>query len=113
MDGQGLFEAITDSAVLLDKAGRISNWNAGASALFGYTKKEVLGRSVNFIYDRNYPFPKLIQEINVNTKRWNEDTVFIRKNGIKGHCKSFLCPLPAGEQNKIQALLIHQNISTQ
>lgn len=111
MDGQGLFDAIMDSAVLLDKAGRVINWNMGASALFGYSKREVIGKSINFIYDRNYPFPKIIQEINYHTKKWHEDTVFIRKNGIKGYCKSCIAPLPPNEQNKITVLLIHQNIS--
>ena len=111
MDGQGLFDAITDSAVLLDKAGRVVNWNAGASSLFGYSKREAIGLSINFIYDRNYAFPKLIQELNSHQKRWQEDTTFIRKNGIKGNCKSYLCPLPLNEQNKITALLIHQNTS--
>lgn len=105
----GLFEAISDSAVLLDKAGRVLNWNAGATSLFGYSKKEALGKSINFIYDRNFAFPKLIQEISHHQKRWQEDTIFIRKNGIKGHCKSCLSPLPPNEQNKITALLIHQN----
>lgn len=109
MDSQGLFEAIMDSAILLDKAGRIANWNAAATTLFGYTRKEVLGRSVNLIYDRNYPFPKLIQEIVTHQKKWHEDTTYIRKNGIKGFCKSYLCPLPPNDQNKITAILLHHN----
>jgi two-component system, LuxR family, sensor kinase FixL len=109
MEYQGLFDAIMDSAVLLDKAGRIINWNAGATALFGYSKKEVMGRSINFIYDRNYPFPKIIQEINSHQKKWQEDTTFIRKNGIKGYCKSSLSHMPLNEQNKITTLLIHQS----
>ena len=109
MESQGIFDAIMDSAVMLDKAGRVINWNAGAATLFGYSKKEVIGRSINLIYDRNYPFPKIIQESNTSQKRWQEDTVFVRKNGIKGACKSFLCPLPANEHNKVTALLIHQN----
>src|SRR3990167_4525324 len=100
MDGQEIFDAITDSAVLLDKAGRIVNWNAGASSLFGYSRKDVLGRSINLIYDRNYPFPKVIQDLH-HQKKWVEDTVFIRKNGIKGHCRSHLCPLPLNDQNKV------------
>lgn len=111
MDALELFDTITDSAILLDKIGRIINWNTGATTLFGYSKKEVLGRSINLIYDRNYPFPKLIQEINSHQKKWQEDTIFIRKNGIKGSCKSFLCPLSLNEQNKVNALLIHQNTS--
>lgn len=110
MDHQGLFEAMQDSAILLDKAGRIINWNIGAANLFGYHKKEVLGRSVNFIYDRNYPFPKLIQESQVQQKKWQEATVFIRKNGMKGFCQSHLVFLPNSEL-KITALLIHQNVS--
>lgn len=112
MDNLGIFDAISDSAVLLDKAGRIINWNAGAVSLFGYAKKEVLGRSINFIYDRNYPFPKLIQEIIGQQTKWEEETAFIRKNGIKGYCKSHLCALPLNEQHKMTALLIHQTVTT-
>ncbi|HLB43052.1 MAG TPA: PAS domain S-box protein [Gammaproteobacteria bacterium] len=112
MDNQELFDAITDSAILLDKAGRIINWNAGAATLFGYSKREVLGWSINCIYDRHYPFPRLIQEINSQQKKWFEDTIFVRKNGSKGTCKSYLCPMPPTEQNKIIALLINQNISS-
>ncbi|TAK76280.1 MAG: PAS domain-containing sensor histidine kinase [Gammaproteobacteria bacterium] len=111
MENQDLFDIILDGAVLLDKAGRIINWNSGANTLFGYSKKEVLGRSINLIYDRNYPFPKLIQETHAHQKKWQEDTIFIRKNGIKGHCKSSLYPLPVQDQNKIVAVLIHQNTS--
>jgi len=107
MDDLGLFDAFTDSAVLLDKAGRILSWNGGATSLFGYAKKEVLGRSINFVYDRNYPFPRLIQE----QKKWQEDTIFIRKNGIKGNCVSTLCLLPPNDQYKITALLTHHNVS--
>lgn len=110
-DGLGLFEVIVDSAVLLDKAGRVVNWNAGATALFGYSRREVLGRSINLVYDRNYPFPKLIQEIQSQTKKWQEDTNYIRKNGIKGSCKSYLCSLPHHVDHKAVALLIHHNTS--
>lgn len=114
MDVQGLFDTIMDSAILLDKAGRVINWNTSATTLFGYSRKEVLGRSVNLIYDRNHPFPKLIQEQqNASNKRWQEDTVFIRKNGIKGYCRSSLALLPPSEEHKVCALLMHHNLSAQ
>jgi PAS domain S-box-containing protein len=111
MEGREFFDAIMDSGVLLDKAGRVINWNANASAMFGYSRKEVLGRSINLIYDRNYPFPKLIQESHHNQKRWQETTNYIRKNGIKGSCITYLCPLPVSEHNRITTLMIHQNLS--
>ncbi len=108
---QSLFEAISDSAVLLDKAGRILDWNQGALTLFGYNKREVLGRSINLIYDRNYPFPKIIKEILPIHKKWMSETVFFRKNGIKGTCRSTAISLSNTPQGKASALLIHQNIS--
>jgi PAS domain S-box-containing protein len=112
MDGHELFDAIADSAILLDKAGRIVNWNAGATGLFGFSRKEVIGRSVNLIYDRNYAFPKIIQDLNSQQKKWQEDTIFIRKNGLKGYCRSHLSPLSSDGQNKTSAILVHHNIST-
>lgn len=111
METEGLFELIMDSAVLLDRSGRVLQWNTGASNLFGYSKKEVIGHSVNFIYDSNYAFPKIIQDVNHSQKRWSDETPFVRKNGSKGVCKTYLCPLPVNGQNKITALLLHQNIS--
>jgi PAS domain S-box-containing protein len=111
MDSQELFDSIMDSAVLLDKAGRIISWNAGATSLFGYSKKEALGRSINLIYDHNYPFPKLIQEAIATQKKWHSETSFIRKNGVKGLCKTCLIPL-ALDTNKVTVLLTHQDLTS-
>src|SRR5690242_5611559 len=113
MDGLELFDSISDSAILLDRAGKVLNWNAGAALLFGYHKREVLGWSINFIYDQHYPFPRLIQEIHTHQRRWQEETPFIRKNGAKGYCKSHLYPVSCNDQQKVSALLIHHNISLQ
>src|SRR5579864_4225884 len=92
---QSLFEAIADSAVLVDRTGRIIDWNQGAIALFGYHKKEVLGRSINLIYQQNHPFPKIIQETLRHQKKWLTETQFIRKNGIKGTCQTNVVLLAA------------------
>ena len=106
-----LFEAIMDSAVLLDKGGRIVDWNQNATALFGHSKKEAIGRSLNFIYSHNYPFPKIIQDVLPEQKKWFEDTPFIRKNGSKGICKTCVSLINFPEQNKQYALITHQQIS--
>jgi len=108
---QSLFEAIPDSAIMLDKAGRILDWNQNASALFGYSKREVLGRSINLLYDRNYPFPKIIKEILPTQKKWLAETAFFRKNGSKGTCRSAATLISNPTQSKVAALLVHQNIS--
>jgi PAS domain S-box-containing protein len=51
---QSLFEAISDSAVLLDKSGRVLDWNNGAATLFGYSKKDAIGKPINFIFVKLY-----------------------------------------------------------
>jgi PAS domain S-box-containing protein len=108
-----LFEAIVDSAILLDKGGRIVDWNQNATLLFGYSKKEVLGRSVNLIYAQNHPFPKVIQNMLLpQQQKWSAETNFIRKNGIKGICKSHMALILHSQQTRPLALLTHQHISS-
>ena len=110
---QALFEAIGDSAVLIDKAGRIVDWNSGATALFGYSKKEILGKSINLIYQQNYHFPKLIHDILPLQKKWVEETRYIRKNGIRGFCKTVLSLIHnAHQSNRAVALITQQNITS-
>lgn len=108
---QSLFEAISDSAVLIDKAGRIVDWNQGATALFGYHKKEVLGKSINLIYQQNHPFPKILHETLAHQKKWSAETRYIRKNGIKGYCKTHVSLIQANAANKAAGLITHQLIT--
>lgn len=109
---RSLFEAIADSAILLDKAGRIVDWNQGATSMFGYPKKEVIGRSVNLIFQQNHPFPKIIQDILSHQKKWALETGFIRKNGTRGLSKSTVASLGHHAHNKSVVLLTQQNISS-
>jgi PAS domain S-box-containing protein len=106
-----LFEAMMDSAILLDKAGRIVDWNQNATSLFGYSKKEVIGRSVNLIYAHSHPFPKIIQEVLPHQKKWSEETRFVRKNGTKGFCKTCVTLIQHSQQTRPLALVTHQQVS--
>lgn len=108
---RALFEAMMDSAVLLDKSGRIIDWNQNATSLFGYSKKEVMGRSLNFIYAQSQPFVKIIQETLPTQKKWSEETAFVRKNGTKGVCRTCVTPINYPLQSKQLALVSHQQIS--
>lgn len=108
---RSLFEAFADSAVIIDKAGRILDWNQGATSLFGYHKKEVLGKSINLLYQQNYPFPKILQETLLHQKKWSTETRYIRKNGIKGYCKTQVCLMHASTHQKVAALVTHHSIT--
>ena len=84
---QSLFEAIPESAILLDKTGRVVDWNQNATALFGYHKKEVLGKSINLIYQQNHPFPKIIQDILPQQKNGRQKRAMYVKMASKGSAK--------------------------
>ncbi len=113
IDIHSLFEAIADSAVILDKTGRILDWNQGATTLFGYPKKEVIGRSLNLIYQQNHPFPKIIQDILPQQKKWVAETAYLRKNGITGICKTTATLIQNAQNNKSLTLITHQNVTEQ
>lgn len=46
-----LMEGVTDYAiVMLDKAARVVNWNAGAERIFGWQAEEIVGQHVSRFY---------------------------------------------------------------
>jgi len=48
-----LVESLTGYAIFTtNKEGNISSWNAGAFKLFGYSKKEIIGKKVSIIFRR-------------------------------------------------------------
>jgi PAS domain S-box-containing protein len=49
IDPAALLEAVADAVVACDEKGAIVVWNAAAERLFGYTRDEALGRSLDLI----------------------------------------------------------------
>jgi PAS domain S-box-containing protein len=50
-----LLDAIGDSVVVTDLEGRIRSWNRGATAIFGYTQEEMIGRTPAVLYPDEAP----------------------------------------------------------
>ncbi len=42
-----------DAIIATDRAGRVTFWNAGASRIFGFTKAEAIGKSLDLIIPEN------------------------------------------------------------
>ncbi|MDX1901327.1 MAG: PAS domain S-box protein [Gammaproteobacteria bacterium] len=110
-DTYSLFDTIKDSAVILDRAGRIIDWNQHATTLFGYNYREVTGRSLNLIYQQNHPFPKIIQDTLTQDKIWEAETPFIRKNGTTGVCKTTASLVGQTRHGNPLALVLHHDLS--
>ena len=45
-----ILSTVRDSIIVADLSGHVQFWNQGAEELYGYTKEEMLGRSVTILY---------------------------------------------------------------
>src|SRR5262249_5421601 len=45
-----ILEQIHDAVVVVDLSGAITDWNAGAERIYGYSSTEAVGRSIGFLY---------------------------------------------------------------
>ena len=82
-----LVESVVDYAIyMLDPAGIITNWNAGARRIKGYQAKEVVGKHFGMFYlpeDRAAGLPQRSLETARENGRFDAEGWRIRKDGTK------------------------------
>src|SRR6478672_5501882 len=80
-----LIESLEDYAIIMmDTNGRIVSWNGGAKKIFGYAKKEAVGKPVSFIFsanDRKLKMPQLEMSTAKNKGRADDERQHLRKDG--------------------------------
>jgi PAS domain S-box-containing protein len=82
-----LLEAITDYAIyMIDPAGTISSWNAGAQRFKGYTASEIIGENFSRFYtpeDRAAGLPKRTLSIAAERGAYESEGWRVRKDGTR------------------------------
>src|SRR5262245_23410179 len=82
-----LVSSVTDYAIyLLDNAGRVSSWNAGAERIKGYRADEVLGRHFSHFYppeDRAAGKPEHALSVALREGRFEGEGWHVRKDGTR------------------------------
>ena len=63
----GMLDGGFDAIILRDAQDRIISWNRGAERLYGWTRKEVLGRDIHSLFQTK--FPKTLDEILADMRR--------------------------------------------
>jgi PAS domain S-box-containing protein len=80
-------ESVTDYAFIrLDREGRITDWNAGAERVLGYTSQEVLGQFFALFFvpeDRAAGLPELEMETALREGRADDERWHLRKDGVR------------------------------
>src|SRR2546421_5452736 len=82
-----LVDTVSDYAIyLLDMAGRVTSWNAGAARIKGYAATEILGRHFSLFYppeDRAAHLPERMLEQAARQGRFNAQGWRVRKDGSR------------------------------
>ena len=84
---QLLVESISDHAVfMIDPAGHVANWNAGAERIKGYSTAEIVGEHFERFYtaeDRAADVPRSALELARGHRRYHDEGWRVRKDGTR------------------------------
>ncbi|GGH27204.1 sensor histidine kinase [Alsobacter metallidurans] len=80
-----LVESVTDYAIfMLDRDGRVANWNAGAERIKGYTAQEIVGSHLSRFYTAEAQAvgaPEAALKTAATTGKFEDETWRVRKDG--------------------------------
>jgi diguanylate cyclase (GGDEF)-like protein/PAS domain S-box-containing protein len=79
---EALFDQVDAAVIVTDPDGRALSWNAGAEALYGWTRAEAVGRDVKelIVPDDQEPIQQLIHDLRRDS-RWDGEFCAQRKDG--------------------------------
>ncbi|NEP78769.1 MAG: PAS domain S-box protein [Okeania sp. SIO3B3] len=109
------FENLYDGVILTDIHGHIIDWNPAATRMFGYSKTEVLGKTLGFLHKLEEA-PVLTQQIMKNMKkngRWVGEINFIRKDGSEGISETTVVPMLNKFHQIVAAIGVNRDITEQ
>lgn len=90
-------QSTKDYAIIIqDQEGRIVSWNAAAERIFGYTEAELIGKSVEVIFepaDRQESVPANERETAMNEGRADDERWYRTKDGRRIYCSGVVTPI--------------------
>lgn len=107
------FDHIYDGIVLTDFEGKVIDWNPAAERMFGYSKKEMLGKTTALIH-RPEEAAALSDTIMKETKAkgiWIGEINFVRKDGTEGVCETIVVPLLDEDGRPVSTIGVNHDIS--
>jgi len=100
---ESLVQSVTDYAIyMLDRAGNVRSWNAGAQRFKGYTPEEIIGEHFSRFYtaeERQQGIPRIALETAAREGRFEAEGWRVRKDGSRFWANVVIDPIrdPAGE----------------
>jgi len=92
--------------------GTITSWNAGAEALYGYTREEILGRPISVLLwpDRAGELPAILERIARGERVMHYETVRLHKDGSRVDVSVSISPIRDGTGAIVGASAIARDI---
>jgi PAS domain S-box-containing protein len=106
-------ESSDDAIIAITPEGRITDWNAGAERLYGFSAAETIGNPVSIIIpaDRMSESAEVLSRINNGETIAPFETVRLRKNGLRTEVSLTVSPLKDGGGRIIGASKIARDIT--
>jgi diguanylate cyclase (GGDEF)-like protein/PAS domain S-box-containing protein len=107
------FENLYDAVVITDPAGRITDWNPAAERIYGWSREEVLGETVDLwlppsdAADLNRRILDALEE----EGRWTGTVRFVRKDGRLGLSETVVLPLKDALGTRVGALGVSRDVT--
>lgn len=107
------FDHLFDAVVVTDLHGIIIDWNTGSENLYGYSKEEAIGQSVNILHvpeDSEHITSEVISAVEKFGK-WTGEVRMLHKDGHIGWIESMCVPLFDDNDQVVGALGINRDIT--
>ncbi len=81
-----LLQNISDGVVSTDAEYRIRSWNQGAEKIFGWTEAEVLGRTVENVFQFEWPYGSTLRTLDtrfLHDGRWQGELALPQRDGTR------------------------------
>lgn len=108
-----IVQSSDDAIVSKDLEGIIRSWNAGAERMFGYTKTEIVGRSITLLIPPERPDEEsnILARLRRGEKIDHFETVRIRKDGQRIDVSVTISPIRDSAGNLIGASKVARDIT--
>jgi two-component system, NtrC family, sensor kinase len=77
-----LLDLATEAIMVRDLEGMVQFWNAGAEALYGFTREEAMGRNIHVMLHTKLPAPvEAVESVIIEGGRWEGNLTQVTKDG--------------------------------
>jgi PAS domain S-box-containing protein len=110
-----IFASLQDAVIVTDPEGLIVDWNPAATAMYGYSREEMLGQTAEILNepDADASLTSRILTAVSQEQSWTGDIRFVRKDGSKGVSRTIVAPLLDQEGRATALMGVNRDITEQ